>query len=70
MCGIMNFILGLLHLSEGLSKYDISCAACINQNIMDQESFDHTRDNHSIIVWVILDLEILLREGNWNVWPS
>jgi hypothetical protein len=37
---------------------------------MDQKSFDHTRDNHSIVVWVILELKILLREGNWNVRPS
>jgi hypothetical protein len=37
---------------------------------MDQKSFDHTRDNHSIIVWVILELKILLGEGNWNVRPS
>jgi hypothetical protein len=70
MCGIMDFVLGLLHLSEGLSKYDISCAACINQNIMDPKSFDHTRDNHSIVVLVILELKILLREGNWDVRPS
>jgi hypothetical protein len=69
MCGIMDLVFGLLHLSEGLSKYDISCTTCINQNIMDQKSFDHTRDNH-IIVWVILELKILLREGNWNVRPS
>jgi hypothetical protein len=67
---IMNFVFGLLHLSESFSKYDISCAAYVNQNIMDQKSFDHTRDNHSIIVWVILELKILLGEGNWNVRPS
>jgi hypothetical protein len=70
MCGIMDLVFGLLHLSEGLSKYDVSCTACINQNIMDQKFFDHIRDNHSIIVWVILELKILLREGNWNVRPS
>jgi hypothetical protein len=70
MCGIMDLVFGLLHLSEGLTKYDISCTACINQNIMDKKSFDHTRDNHSIIVWVILELKILLGEGNWNVRPS
>src|SRR5688572_29913936 len=62
MCGIKNFIFGLLHLSEGLSKYDISCTACINQNIVDQKSFDNTRDNHSIVVWVILELKVLLGE--------
>jgi hypothetical protein len=70
MCGIMDLVFGLLHLSEGLSKYNIICTAYINQNIMDQKSFDHTRDNHSIIVWVILELKILLRKSNWNVIPS
>jgi hypothetical protein len=25
----------ILHLSEGLSKYDIRCTACINENIVD-----------------------------------
>jgi hypothetical protein len=38
VCSLMNLILWLLHLSEGLSKYDVSCTACINQNIMDQKS--------------------------------
>src|SRR5688572_28969854 len=70
MCGIKNFIFGLLHLCEGLSKYDISCTAYINQNIVDQKSFDNTRDNHSIIVWVILELKVLLGEGNRDVRPS
>jgi hypothetical protein len=70
VCSIMNLILWLLHLSEGLSKYDIRCTACINQNIVDQKSFDNTRNNHSIIVRVILELKILLGEGNWDVGPS
>src|SRR5688572_860686 len=70
VCSIMNLVLWLLHMSEGLSKYDIRCTACINQNIVDQKSLDHTRDNHSIIVWVILELKILLREGNRDVRPS
>jgi hypothetical protein len=52
---IVNLVFGLLHLSEGLSKYNICCTAYINQNIVDQKSFD---------------LKILLREGNWNVRPS
>ena len=52
----MDLVFGLLHLSESLRKYDICCTACINQNIMDQKSFDHTRDNHSIVVWVVLEL--------------
>jgi hypothetical protein len=70
VCSIMNLILWLLHLSEGLSKYNIRCTACINQNIMDQKSFDDTRNNHSIIVRVILELKVLLGEGNWDVGPS
>src|SRR5688572_25293730 len=48
MCSIIDLIFGLLHLSEGLSKYNIRCTACVNQNIMDQKSFDNTRNNHSI----------------------
>ena len=70
VCSIMNLILWLLHLSEGLSKYNIRCTACINQNIVDQKSFDDTRNNHSIIVRVILELKVLLGEGNWDVGPS
>jgi hypothetical protein len=70
VCSIMNLILWLLHLSEGLSKYNIYCTACINQNIVDQKSFDDTRNNHSIIVRVILELKVLLGEGNWDVGPS
>jgi hypothetical protein len=30
LCSIMNLVLWLLHLSEGLSEYDIRCTACIN----------------------------------------
>jgi hypothetical protein len=37
---------------------------------VDQKSFDNTRDNHGIIVWVILELKILLGEGNRDVRPS
>jgi hypothetical protein len=63
----MNLILWLLHLSKGLSKYIVHCNACINQNIMDPKSFDDTRNKHSIIVRVILELKVLLGEGNWDV---
>jgi hypothetical protein len=69
VCSIMNLILWLLHLSEGLSKYNICCTACINQNIVDQKSFDDARNYHSIIVSVILELKVLLGEGNWDVGP-
>jgi hypothetical protein len=65
----MNLVLWLLHLSEGFSKYDIHCTACINQNIVDQKSLDDTRYNHSIIVRVILELKVLLGEGDWDVGP-
>jgi hypothetical protein len=30
MCGIMDLVFGILHLSEGFGKYDISRTACIN----------------------------------------
>src|SRR5688500_3722892 len=70
VCSIKNLILWLLHLSEGLSKYNIRCTACINQNIVDQKSFDNTRNNHSVIVRVILELKLLLGEGNWDMGPS
>jgi hypothetical protein len=70
VCSIMNLILWFLHLSEGLSKYNIRCTTCVNQNIVNQKSFDNTRNNHSIIVRVILELKVLLGEGNWDVGPS
>jgi hypothetical protein len=69
VCSIMNFILWLLHLSEGLSEYDVSCTACINQNIVDQKSLNDTRYDHSIIMRIILELKVLLGEGNWDVGP-
>jgi hypothetical protein len=64
----MNLVLGLLHLSDGLSKYDIRCTACINQDIVDQKSLDDTRYNHSIIMRVILELKVLLEKliGMWD----
>ena len=69
MCSIMDLIFGLLHLSEGLSKYDVGCTACINQNIVDQKSFDDTRYDHSIIMRIILELKVLLGDDNWDVVP-
>jgi hypothetical protein len=65
----MNLVFSLLHLSEGLTKYDICCTACVNQNIMDQKPLDDTRYDHSIIVRVILKLKVLLGEGDWDVGP-
>ena len=69
VCSIMNLVLWLLHLSEGLSKYNVSCTACINQNIVDQKSLDDTRYDHSIIMRIILELKVLLGEGDWDVGP-
>jgi hypothetical protein len=65
----MNLVLWLLHLSEGLGKYDIHCTACVNQNIVDQKSLDDIRYVHSIIVRVIFELKVLLGEGDWDVGP-
>jgi hypothetical protein len=65
----MNFVLWLLHLSEGLSEYDVSCTACINQNIVDKKSINDTRYDNSIIMRIILELKVLLGEGNWDVGP-
>jgi hypothetical protein len=65
----VNLVFWLLHLSEGLSKYDIRYTACINQNIMNQKSLDDTRYDHSIIVRIIFELKILLGEGDWDVIP-
>jgi hypothetical protein len=36
---------------------------------VDQKSFDDARNDHSIIVRVILELKVLLGEGNWDVGP-
>ena len=57
----------LLHLPESLCKDDVRCAVCVNQDIMDQKSLDDTRYNHCIVVRIILELKVFLREGNWNV---
>jgi hypothetical protein len=65
----MNLILWLLHLSEGLGKYDVRCTAYINQNIVDQKPLDDTRNDHSIVVRIILELKVLLGEGNWDMGP-
>jgi hypothetical protein len=65
----MNLVFWLLHLSEGLSKYDIHRTTYINENIMDQKSLNDTRYDHSIIVRVIFELKVLLGEGDWDVRP-
>jgi hypothetical protein len=65
----MNLVFWLLHLSERLCKYDISCTACVNQNIMNQKSLDDTRYNHVIIARIVFKLKILLGEGDWDMRP-
>jgi hypothetical protein len=69
VCCIMYLVLWLLHLSEGLCEDDVCCTACINQNIVDQESLDDTRYNHSIIVRIVFKLKVFLGESNWYVRP-
>jgi hypothetical protein len=54
-------------LLESLCKNDIRCTACVHQDIVDQKSLDDTRYDHYIIVRIILELKVLLREGNWDV---
>jgi hypothetical protein len=69
VCCIMYLVLWLLHLPESLCKDDIHCTACVHQDIVDQESLDDTRYDHCIVVRIILELKVFLREGNWNVRP-
>ena len=63
----MELIFRLLHLPESLGKYDVCITAYVNQNIVDYETFDYTRDNHVIFVRVIFKTKIVLREGNRNM---
>ena len=65
----MNLVLWFLHLPESLCKYNIRCTACVDQNNVNQETFDDTRYDHSIIVRVIFELKVLLGEGDWDVGP-
>jgi predicted nucleic acid-binding Zn ribbon protein len=65
----MYLVFWFLHLSESLCKDDVCCAACVNQNIVNQKSLDDTRYNHSIIMRIIFELKVYLREGNWDVRP-
>jgi hypothetical protein len=36
---------------------------------VDQKSLNDTRYDHSIIMRIILELKVLLGEGNWDVGP-
>jgi hypothetical protein len=69
VCCIMYLVIQLLHLSESLHENDIRCAACVHQDIVDQKSLDDTRYDHCIIVGIILELKVLLGEGDWYVRP-
>jgi hypothetical protein len=65
----MYLVLLLLHLSESLCKDNICYTACILQDIVDQESFYDVGYNHGIIVGVILELKVRLRECDWHMRP-
>jgi hypothetical protein len=67
MCCIMYLIILLLHLPEGFCKDDICCTACVYKDIVIQKPFDNTRYDHCINMGVILELKVLLREGDWYV---
>ena len=69
MCYIMYFVLLFLHFPESLCKDDICCTTCVHQDIMNQESFYDAKYDHGIIVRIILDLKVLLRECDWHMRP-
>jgi hypothetical protein len=61
---VLEFIFGLLHFPESIDKYDTYSTTYVNQNIVYYKTFDYTRDNHGISVWVIFETKIILRESN------
>jgi hypothetical protein len=63
----MYLISLLLHFPEGFCEDDICYAACINKDIVNQKPFDNTRYDHCIIMGIVFELKVLLREGDWNV---
>ena len=65
----MYLVLLLFQLSESLCKDNIYCTACIRQDIVDQKSFYDIGYNHGIIVGIILELKVLLRECDWHMRP-
>jgi hypothetical protein len=67
VCCIMYLVIRLLHLLESLHKNDIRCTARVHQDIVDQKSLDDTRYDNCIVVGIILELKILLGEGDWYV---
>jgi hypothetical protein len=69
MCCIMYLIILLLRLPEGFCEDDICCTTYIYKDIVNQKPYDNTRYDHCIIMGVVLQLKVLLRKGDWNVWP-
>jgi hypothetical protein len=65
----MELIFGLLHLLESFDKYDICDTACVDQNIIDYETFDYIGHNHGISERIIFKTKIIQREGNRNMGP-
>jgi hypothetical protein len=56
-------------LLKGFGKYDIWCAAYVNQDIMHHKAFYDIWDNHGISMWIILETKIVLRKGDRNMGP-
>jgi hypothetical protein len=65
----MYLIILLLHLPESFCKDNICCTTCVYKDIIYQKPLDDTRYNHCIIMRIILELKVLLREGDWYVSP-
>jgi hypothetical protein len=69
VCCIMYLVILLLHLPKGFCEYDICCTACVHMDIVNQKPFDNTRYDHSIIMWVVLELKVFLGECDWYMRP-
>jgi hypothetical protein len=65
----MYIIILLLYLPERFCKDDVCCATCVYKDIVYQESLDDTRYDHCIIMRIVLELKVLLGEGDWYVCP-
>jgi hypothetical protein len=67
MCCIVYLIILLLHLPELFCKDDICCATYVYKDVVYQETLDDARYDHCIIMRVVLELKVLLGEGDWYV---
>jgi hypothetical protein len=65
----MYLVILLLHLPKGFCKDDICYTACVYKDIVNHKPLDNTRYNHCINVRVVLELKVLLREGDWYMRP-